>query len=40
VLAYCQNRRAAVQRLVQQMDELDEPDERTTPGAPDASSDR
>jgi serine/threonine protein kinase len=34
VLAYCQNRRAAVQRLLQQMDEL------TDPGAPDASSDR
>ncbi len=34
VLAYCQTRRAAVQRLLQQMDEL------TDPGAPDASSDR
>ena len=34
VLAYCQNRRAAVQRLLQQLDEL------TDPGAPDASSDR
>ena len=34
VLAYCQSRRAAVQRLLQQMDEL------TDPGAPDASSDR
>ena len=37
VLAYCQGRRAAVQRLLQQMDELDK---LTTPGAPDASSDR
>jgi hypothetical protein len=34
VLAYCQNRRAAVQRLLQQMDQL------TDPGAPDASRDR
>jgi eukaryotic-like serine/threonine-protein kinase len=34
VLAYCQGRRAVVQRLLQQMDEL------TDPGAPDASSDR
>jgi hypothetical protein len=34
VLAYCQNRRAAVQRLLQQMDEL------TDTGAPDASRDR
>ena len=34
VLAYCQGRHAAVQRLLQQMDEL------TDPGAPDASSDR
>ena len=34
VLAYCQGRRAVVQRLLQQMNEL------TDPGAPDASSDR
>ena len=34
VLAYCQRRHAAVQRLLQQMDEL------TDPGAPDASSNR
>ena len=34
VLAYCQTRRAAVQRLLQQMDQL------TDPGALDASSDR
>jgi eukaryotic-like serine/threonine-protein kinase len=37
VLAYCQGRRAAVQRLLQQMDELDE---LPKPGVPDASSDR
>jgi len=37
VLAYCQGRRAVVQRLLQQMNELDK---LTTPGAPDASSDR
>ncbi len=34
VLAYCQGRRTVVQRLLQQMNEL------TDPGAPDASSDR
>jgi len=34
VLAYCQGRRVVVQRLLQQMNEL------TDPGAPDASSDR
>jgi serine/threonine protein kinase len=37
VLAYCQNRGAAVQRLLQQLDQLDE---LTEPGAPDATSHR
>ena len=37
VLAYCQSRRTVVQRLLQQMNELDE---LPKPGAPDASSDR
>jgi serine/threonine protein kinase len=37
VLAYCRGRRTVVQRLLQQMNELDE---LPKPGAPDASSDR